>query len=457
MMKKRLLWACILSLAVLVAGTPVLAQSTPTITDLHTPTAPGFVLLGIEPTSIDKPTTPSAFATSLQSAITATGVRPGYSMEVAPYWLVSRPSLTLDEYRNPTVRQNISQTFSLSFATSSLAKVGTGMGIGARVQLFSGHIPPDKLADSNARKCLEIFARDGVRNEISVAVVDNETDTDALTGTLPLTDNDIVTKHDSLRRAVARHIRLRITKNRPAIQANIKSSSTCSALSDDDLARVITQYMEVCIQDLTIQYAGPIATRADLRAWVNHLKDETIANKVVQQVITNEVSLDKNRSGFLWDFAAATVLAFPESTWGNSSFQRWGAWTTIGYDTGDLDLLAVGRFLNPVGTPDSARTLDVGIKLNYGTSTSKFKIGGEVLFRQYRRDKTIDAGSGFFEVHKLRKNTERFDVNINYKFSDTISITSTIGKNFNEMFVNTNNLLTIFGIQYNVASYSAKP
>jgi hypothetical protein len=111
--------------------------------DLRTPPSPAFVLLGIEPTSVNKPTTPRAVAASFVSAL-----RQGGAMEVAPYWTVSHPMLTYEDYSRADTWETILQTMSISFATTprSQAKdsLGTIAGVGARWMFIKGN-PRDTL------------------------------------------------------------------------------------------------------------------------------------------------------------------------------------------------------------------------------------------------------------------------------------------------------------------------
>ncbi|MBA4407671.1 hypothetical protein C0389_10380 [bacterium] len=113
------------------------------ISDIQTPPSPAFVLLGIEPNSISKPTTPRAVAASFVSS-----VQQGGALEVAPYWLASHPNLTFDDYYNAGLGQTIMQTLSISFATVPKTEIsdtlGTRVGLGARWLLIAGH-PRDSL------------------------------------------------------------------------------------------------------------------------------------------------------------------------------------------------------------------------------------------------------------------------------------------------------------------------
>jgi hypothetical protein len=104
---------------------------------IQTPPSPAFVLLGIEPASLNKPTTPRAAAVNLISA-----VQQGGALEVAPYWLKSHHDLTFEKYMNADLGQTIIQTLSISFATipktGTADTLGTRAGLGMRFMLVQG-------------------------------------------------------------------------------------------------------------------------------------------------------------------------------------------------------------------------------------------------------------------------------------------------------------------------------
>lgn len=77
------------------AGLPIAqGDELPDYDAVRTPSSPAFTLLGISPTEIDRPNTPKAVAVSLGGF-----ARNGGAIEVAPYWLWSHETLTLDQYR----------------------------------------------------------------------------------------------------------------------------------------------------------------------------------------------------------------------------------------------------------------------------------------------------------------------------------------------------------------------
>lgn len=135
--------------AAALAPAALAAQGPIEIDNLKTPTSPAFVILGVEPTSVERPTTPRAFALSLLSASGGEGgiIPENYAAEFAPYWMRPRPRLTFAEYFRPTVMQSLRQTFSVSLATAASTQGAdsvTSIGVGFRLAPLSGQ-PSDSL------------------------------------------------------------------------------------------------------------------------------------------------------------------------------------------------------------------------------------------------------------------------------------------------------------------------
>jgi hypothetical protein len=96
--------------------------------DVKTPVSPAFVVLGISPTAVERPTTPRALGMSLISENSGTsgdGLPRNLALEVAPYWLSERPALTFEQYDHPSLWQSLKQTASVSFATKNGTSTST--------------------------------------------------------------------------------------------------------------------------------------------------------------------------------------------------------------------------------------------------------------------------------------------------------------------------------------------
>jgi hypothetical protein len=124
-------------------------QSAVTLEELQPPSAPAFVLLGIEPSSVQRPDSPRALTTSLLSLASDKELLPkNFAMEVTPFWLASRPTFTFDDYYQTgrgfgkTLALTAARSFALSLATSPRVPgkdtVGTSIGVGGRMLLWPG-------------------------------------------------------------------------------------------------------------------------------------------------------------------------------------------------------------------------------------------------------------------------------------------------------------------------------
>src|SRR5215210_5367154 len=106
-----------LALVLLAVAADALAQSDKkvAIDDLSAPQSPAFILLGVAPTSVERPDTPKALGLNfLDKVATGNGFPRNYALQVAPYWLASHPNLQFGEYQNPNVKQSILQTLLIS-------------------------------------------------------------------------------------------------------------------------------------------------------------------------------------------------------------------------------------------------------------------------------------------------------------------------------------------------------
>ena len=115
---------------------------------LTAPSSPAFVLLGVEPTSVERPGSITDVAVSLRSATDDFSVLPeSYALSVAPWWLTSAADrLTYEQYRSGRDALLRTATISLGTATVTDAASGestTSLGLGLRVALVQGEIDED--------------------------------------------------------------------------------------------------------------------------------------------------------------------------------------------------------------------------------------------------------------------------------------------------------------------------
>lgn len=146
----------------LAAMTPAAAQDLRLeIDSLRTPASPAFVLLGIAPVAIERPSSLRAIALSAVSSLRQSGgiIPNDYAIEIAPYWLRSRAAVTFDAFRTAGPLTTAARTLGVSLATmkyevegdaDEILSRGTRIGAGFRFLLFDGTPSPrlDALTDS---------------------------------------------------------------------------------------------------------------------------------------------------------------------------------------------------------------------------------------------------------------------------------------------------------------------
>ena len=142
-----------LHVAVLVAGCAIVVQARtafaqssvpPAFNAARTPTSPAFTIMGIEPTSVERPSNPTDLALAFLSQVEDTSIVPAdFALEVSPYWLVGRPRLTWSDDAARSVRESLMRTAAFSIGTGEVGTTSApvrALAVGARTSVFSGRL-----------------------------------------------------------------------------------------------------------------------------------------------------------------------------------------------------------------------------------------------------------------------------------------------------------------------------
>ncbi len=133
-------------------------QGNLTVDELRAPSTPALAMLGIDAASVQRPETPKALTATLLSLAGDDGALPrNFAIEVAPYWLQSRPGFSFSDFYHTarrsalvTVATTIKRSFALSVGTAPRIAgpdaSGTSVAAGARFMLWPGK--PSALLDS---------------------------------------------------------------------------------------------------------------------------------------------------------------------------------------------------------------------------------------------------------------------------------------------------------------------
>jgi hypothetical protein len=259
---------------------------------LRAPSAPGFVLLGIEPASVQRPGDVTDLAFSVLTATGDLSVLPeNYALEIAPYWLVSGGELTYADYaRSADVGSTLLQSLSLSIAATSTAATSpddssTSLSFGARFSLMRGD-----LQDAQG-KLDAFYEKARLLNDGLIASIQR----------LVAEDDRLPMLRDSMEAAVSEQkkaeYRDRINRRRGEIQRKAR----------DDFEEAQVQGIEELKR-----LASELPTR---------------------------------RIGFNLDLAGGVVIDFPGRVFDDGSLSRWGGWATASYEHRRMAALVVLRVL----------------------------------------------------------------------------------------------------------------
>lgn len=324
---------------------PVITWAQPTESDptmsfdlLLAPPSPGFVLLGIEPASVERPGTVTDVAVTILNQTDNLSILPeNFALEFAPYWLFAGRGITYEKYANhKNIKSNFLQTLSFSIATS-----------------FNSETSPDSLSASLAL---------GIRFSILRGKIDSEFNgyADSL-GTL-------YEWLDELNKKFA-----------PEWQKRIEQDETINNLKDE------------------WNNAGP-TTRPIIEARIGEREAE-IKQQVEAEIrkqhaeridsIKGLISgLRLRRIGWKLDVAGGAVADFPQRVFDDGSLSRWGAWLTGGYEWKKWSALGVFRFLGNYEDSDES-SFDLGGRLIFD-NFKKFSLSAEAVYRKLPNSSTDD-------------------------------------------------------------------
>jgi hypothetical protein len=308
--------------ALAVSASPVRAQDStpPDLNSLRTPPSPAFVLLGVEPSSVERPSTPADFAvTVLNGTQNFTTIPRDFALEVSPYWMFGHPKQNWEGDVHRNVLQSLWRTFTVSAATAEVGANGapvTGAGVSVRAALASGH-----LVDSAG---IAAFAR---------------------------------------QLAIASGAELRGLKHRlDAATRNFQA----------ELARATT-----------VADTNAATDRFD-RAKLSFLDDSSAATEAdtlpAEAANQSLQVLASARAGFFLEVAGGAVWDAPSAAIDSASLARWGAWMTASYQMTNLSFLGVFRYLGGTGVGEDAG-IDVGFRVLY--AQDRYGLSAEYVDRHF--------------------------------------------------------------------------
>lgn len=393
----------------------VQAQETIKLKDLKTPNSPGFQILDVAPSSIERPTNPKAFAATLMSLTSnGTAIPKNFALEFSPFWTFKSDSVSsVHKYLNIR-KDNNSNAFSGIFRKMSVSLAST----------FSDSTSGSLLKNTN-------YIAFGVRTNL--VTIRTKAQSDKIYKAL--------SKYSKKVRELRTHEAELDSLNNALANSIAKSEQLNDNLEDvtgDEKKDIQKQYNEQIAKQTVIG----LKIVAISKAQPNELEKALDGDKDIQSYYKTFAELPV----FQLDGAFAYSEALSNNQSDNRRFNRSGVWLNGAYNINNLkvdDNLLNGSFsiigsvryisdnvleVNTTDVFNRTNAFDYGGRIQY--TIKDFSISYEYLKREYSDNSSL--------------NSDRSVGLMEYKINDNLYFTGTYGKNFGEV----NRLFTLFGINY---------
>jgi hypothetical protein len=357
------------------------------------PSSPAFSIMDYEPASVMRPGNPKDLSTDILNSFDKDGkLLMNLGLEVAPYWLKSRPFLDRKKYLEAKGIQSLLQTLLISAATvKDTASGGNKFGAGVRFKLYNGHVSKEY---EGAEK--ELIQKQLVSSAISAAkaFIDSTSTRDSLIlfikDVLSSTETDSVTVAEFMNIANERKMHF------------------------DD-------------------------SEKDQRVFIDTLSN--VFSRTYDDVKIEVATLARQRYGFILEFAGATSFTSTDN-----SFDKGGIWFTASNVVSQSDSYNLSFRYYFSGGDTSRTNADLGI--SYVKQANRFSISVEGMARVFRAElPTLDNNNE--PLTKVDDDfTYRLAVQTAYRIAGDISINISIGKDFDDPFISGGGFFSIFGVSY---------
>jgi len=395
----------------------------PQLKQLELTTSPAYVLLGVQPSNIQRPSTPRDFAATLQTAQVNGSLQPNFAVETNPFnWnkkpLKNKYSFVANDYFSDEIWPAIKKNFALSLATSTTdtAKFGelhkgTGLGYGVRVTLFPGTV------NKRTRDDFKAWARAEIK-ELFANVLQRE-----------INKEDHTFSYQDVTR--------------------VFDMTAANLLARKDIPDHVKPWL---LNELTI-YKGRLAAVSDKSELDSLLTAEIDTLSKEKGHALDKINGRKTpfaRDGFILEFAAAGLTVMQSNAWDSSMYAKTGIWLTPSYridlsSDDDLaliqsfDILGVLRYIWNANRVDPANYLDFGAKVQF--NRNDWNLGFEGVFRH-----ASEAPAGVDS-----RWTYSWVGNFSYTIEENITLRLSFGSQFDgntRRYTKPNEILAIGGVNF---------
>ena len=302
---------------------PAQADSLPAFNALRTPTSPAFVLLGVEPTSVERPNTPSQLALTVLTKTDRLASLPrDFALEVSPFWLFHHPTLTWEQDSTRSIPASLARTATFSVATAqrgTSSSPETGVSLGIRAAILSGSMTTATRA--TLRRLEQAL---GAPTKIAAFIIAE----------------------------LSRDANAQLLRERADARGDSAKEAAAGRRHEERMA---------VVQDLA-------------------LKDPRVRAILVDSIAVEYQAFAAQRVGFLLEVAGGAVWSAPGAVFDSVRFQGWGAWVTASYESPVWSIVGLGRFL-AADTTGAFDTFDFGVRLLH--TRRRYALSAEYVDRYF--------------------------------------------------------------------------
>ena len=317
------------------------ADAIPELDQLRAPDSAAFALLGVSPTEIQRPTTPTALGLALGSFVSGgnLAVPDSLSVEVAPYWLFSHPELTGDQMAQSSPSEAMVRNFTVSIGTTTRTiEVADGMGgaIDASITDMAVGLRTRWLDGRKRVTCWDAV------EAASAGIAEQQGKVISL----------------ELGAILARH------QERPIPSGRAPPSATRS-------------------WPRTTRAAG----RARPRSSSSHARareQSAAAHEALRATAQKCVLASAARTGLLGDAALGASWRFPDAKFGDGEWLAGGGWVSLAAQGKNHSLVALARLLADGTADDTNLIADTGAR--YIHVRSRYALSAELVYRYLSAD-----------------------------------------------------------------------
>jgi hypothetical protein len=310
---------------------------------IRAPDSPAFAILGVSPSEIQRPTTPTEVSVALGSFVSAGSlvVPDSLAVEVAPYWLFAHPELTGEAMAESSPGQAMLRNFTVSLGSNTrTSSVEDGMG--------------GMVEESETDLALGLRTRwlDGRKRVVCWADV------------------------EAAAQAIAEKQGTVLAAETVAIAARYPVQSIPDGASEAERRAVIKR--------------NDAATKA-LEKEIDLVRAREFEKAAAERVQLSEVAAkcveaSAARTGLVGDVALAASFRFPERAFEDREWQAAGGWVTLAAQGKSHNLVGLARLLAEHEVEGNDRNLVADAGARYIHVRGRYALSTEVIYRYLTED-----------------------------------------------------------------------